>query len=529
MSNTAKAINYNKVVINHASLNDAINDAHLREGWTVITKGKRVSVWSVIKSADAVAGLYSKELDVNSLLSLELKSGDIVSASEIGFLESDEPSSLINSDALDGWAAMTAPELHLDGEYFLDRKFVLERDKHIIGSGRTLSKFTAKTGFLDDAVIQGGDAAIVFNSTLRNLGIDCNETNAKGYYSKRINELSGLYGVFITNVKTIGFEIEHTGAPLEAQNFELHDVEVLLDGDSPITAIGGKIKMSGTDCRGIQGLTINRQGNVTNGGVGLMLDGVASGDFARLNLEGVVDGIIVGSEQATNGFTLTGVNGNANVTNLVKLSDNFDVNSFVISSVKSSGATNSLIDEAANVLLTDPAVGLYARGDGTANKNANIITTSKSISQRQSATENISATTFRGSNGDGSGSSVANISSVLLAGATARIVFELESSASTVNFSGKLEVNCTNNVRHSEEKRFGGVVQSSGTVAGVISSAQIGTSAGVVAISDPEQLTIATAKKFVVTVTNGTASDTRIECLATLAVQGGKLLSLNFD
>lgn len=408
------------------------------------------------------------------------------------------------------------------GTFESSQSWVVPPQISVKGQGRDLTCVKRGSTFTGSYVIQGGDSEIVYNSIIEKLTIDCNDTSTLGYYSNRINELSGLRDVLVVKFTGTGVRVVHGGA-LEAQNYLLQDLELLISDQSNGSAVGLDIEGNGTDTRGVDGITVNRVGNTSAGDTAILADGLRSAVLSRLNLEGVGIGLHIGSRQTCVGNVVQGVNGNANVTDLIRISNNNEVDSLVIQGVASSGSTNAIVDEINDNTITRNRVGWYCIGEDNVFNSDNRALTNVNYKTRTVDTAII-----------GDIRSSLNICSIAIsgvtAGSTAYINVEVDStSAGNINISCKTTVMCVANVRHVEDKQQGFALTTAGAVTDVVEGTQTGTSGqetNGITIDTPVALAVPEANKFRIPVTNNTAFTTAFTISLQLAIQGGNIVKV---
>jgi hypothetical protein len=231
------------------------------------------------------------------------------------------------------------------------------------------------------------------------LGVDCNGVaNLIGIRNQNSQELSGVDHVNMRDCVVNGLDVEGTNSQNSGpySNLEVnYSANVCVAGTQPTIPVN----YSGSNRRGISGLTVNADSCTTKPPAGVDINGksdvTGSGLFEKIHCENVGDCIRVGNTTTTHDVVIAGVQGcpdNMNdysCTNVIHIcgttsttncSGTGGAHDIVVEGIgMNNGSGNLLLDDVTHTTLAgsaDPSLGFYALGHGT---NPNVISSSPAV------------------------------------------------------------------------------------------------------------------------------------------------------
>jgi hypothetical protein len=241
----------------------------------------------------------------------------------------------------------------------LTETLVVPHTVGVRGVGRTTTILQAAPSFTGTYLVQLGTTAASFYNFLEDLKLDLSLNEAiGGVYSNRINEMSGLRRVLVTDSLVDSVHIEHAGAN-QAQNYFLDDIEVFVSASATGATIGVNLIGNFADNRGLDNITVTSRGGGSTPAIAIRLEEM-TGLFSRVHVEHVATGVQVVNSGACHFINVTG---ESDITDVI----NFDATSknYTVTALQKGGATNAINDQRESITLTGN-VDFYSVSDGTA-------------------------------------------------------------------------------------------------------------------------------------------------------------------
>lgn len=302
---------------------------------------------------------------------LNRASGEQVNVKSYGALgdgSTDDTDSI--KSALDAAAALASTQSGAvvnmpPGTYVVTSPLRIPNRVTLRGAGRTSSTISASaTSFSQGTAVvflEPNNDGPTFNTRLEDVEVFCsNITGSIGVYTQRANELSGLHKVLVNRSVRYGVHVDNSEVGAVAENFNLTDVEVIMGSNATASSSGVFIMGGGASIRGLDHLTVVKQGLTGSFGAGLHLEG-ASGMYTRMHFENVVDGVRISDNTAGVGIVISGVIGHSTVSNTIRVGTATPTD-VVLSGIRKNAGTNVLVDDTSGTTETDASLSLRVVG-----------------------------------------------------------------------------------------------------------------------------------------------------------------------
>jgi len=263
------------------------------------------------------------------------------------------------------WGTSTHPSTILlpSGTIQISSTWALPNGTRIVGTGpgQTIIQATSNIG----TIIEMGSSASN-EISIEDLTLDGEGYSLNGIANSYAQELSYVRNVNLYRIAGTGLLVSGS-----AQNSGPYtDIVFNSDADAATTTVCAQI--SGVSTRGIHGLTcISGNSSGSYPGTAILLD-ASNNSLEDIQVQGFLNGILVGKDAAAQNDVLLNISGNGTLTNVVHIcgstptpcpSTPYTVTSLTLVGIATGGGTNNSIkDDLTKTTLTDPTVALYVLG-----------------------------------------------------------------------------------------------------------------------------------------------------------------------
>lgn len=276
-------------------------------------------------------------------------------------------------------------EVHMERQTWVtNAQIVVPNKSQLLGAGRgdantTGTVIQAGSSFPSStAVLEMGSSPIAVAVRIENLTVDCNnKTLAIGIQNFYSQEQSAVKHVLMANCPTNSLDIETSSAENSGPYEDIESLNQSTCTNCSAGTIPVVVKNVGV-FRGIHGATINSMGAISPT-YAMEID--SEGTYENIHFEYVTDALIIGSQQATSGVTVSNIECGPSTTNCVLFSNSYSSQNLVADSI--SASTGNLIEDLINThtlaaSTEGGSVALYAIGNGA---TQSVLTTSVSLPQ----------------------------------------------------------------------------------------------------------------------------------------------------
>lgn len=208
-------------------------------------------------------------------------------------------------------------------------------------------------------VIQFGASAPSFGVILIGPGtVDCNGKTGIGIQNDNAQEMSYARDIDIANCSGPALDIEGSGAQNSGPFSNLH----IIPGSTAVAGTLGVKVYNVPAFRGISSVTVDNTGYTSKPTTSVQID--ASGFYRGIHAEASTNGIVVGSQIATNSVHVEDFWAASTITTGVVISNAFSTQDILLTNLNSNGATNLVSDQVSGKTLTDGSLALYLLGNG---------------------------------------------------------------------------------------------------------------------------------------------------------------------
>lgn len=204
-------------------------------------------------------------------------------------------------------------------------------------------------------VIQFGASSPSFGESTEYFTVDCNDQpNAIGIQNRSGQQSAHASGMFIKNCPNVGLDVETSGAQNSGPYFDNYIVIDSRCTNCDVETNGARFNLLGAPFRGVYGLSVVTSVALTNA---ITID-TTPGNFNDLEIEGPVNGVMLGLNRGEVGINLAGTHCHNSktcitISNAHRLST-YDVN---LTATATDSSTNILVDQIARYTLTEPGEG----------------------------------------------------------------------------------------------------------------------------------------------------------------------------
>lgn len=210
-------------------------------------------------------------------------------------------------------------------------------------------------------VIQFGASSPSFGVQLIGPGtIDCNNNTGIGIQNDNAQEMSYARDIDIANCSGSALDIEGSGAQNSGPFSNLH----IIPGSAAVTGTLGVKVYNVPAFRGISSVTVDNTGYTSKPTTSVQID--ASGFYRGIHTEASTNGIVIGSQIATNSVHVENFWAASTITTGVVISNAFSTQDILLTNLNLNGATNLVSDQISSKTLTDGSLALYLLGNGAA-------------------------------------------------------------------------------------------------------------------------------------------------------------------